>query len=313
MSTFQAMNTSFLTAGLASENHAKVVDAVTDAELSYSRFIDGNILARINASNGEWVPVDDRTHRLLTDAVAIHNQTGGIFNPFQGQSIKDLGYDRSFETLASAHEKHDVKDSVTSSKCAETEEIFQVDPIASQVRWLRPAVLDLGGFAKGWIAQDIAEHLMINHVDNGLIDAGGDIVLWGRDLSQQFWGIGVANPREPENEVASLWFDGLTAIATSSVLKRRWSTETGFIHHHIIDPRTKLSAKSDLIQVTILSRDLAVSEAYAKALLILGSEAGSSWISKMRPDVAYIAMRNDGKLLTSSNLNCYCSKWEEYS
>ena len=318
MPAFQAMNTHFLTEGLTTTDHDHVVSAITDAEASYSRFSACNTLSMINASRGEWVSVDDRTHRLLLDLSSAYTQTAGMFDPCLGNTLSKLGYRHSFEAIETAASASDTyMENVTSEHEDAPQETgflpLEVDPTVARVRLHGSDQLDLGGFAKGWIAQDTANTLLLKGARNGLIDAGGDIILWGHDPSQEFWGIGVANPLQPKQDLASLWFDRLTAIATSSVLKRRWTDANGSARHHIIDPRTHLPASSDLLQVTILSRDLGTAEAFAKSLLILGGAAGLPWISSRRGDLAYIALRNDGILLTSDNLNCYCSHWEVHS
>jgi thiamine biosynthesis lipoprotein len=111
-------------------------------------------------------------------------------------------------------------------------------------------------------------------------------------------------------DIADLWCDGLTAMATSNVVKRSWQSPGRGVVHHILDPRTALPAQSDLLQVTVLARDLSVAEQFAKCLIVLGSAAGFPWISQRQPNLAYIGVQRDGLIRASDNLNFYAKEWE---
>lgn len=80
--------------------------------------------------------------------------------------------------------------------------------------------------------------------------------------------------------------------------------------HHILDPRTGWPTQADLLQATVISRDLVLAEQYTKGLIILGSEEGIRWIRARSPELAYIVVRNDGAILHSDNLNLYMKDWQ---
>lgn len=316
MYTFAAMNTSFLLHGLSERECEKVKSLVCNAEAAFSRFRPNSQISEINRCGGEWVKADPLTYMLLEDALSAFDQTDGLFNPFLGKTLQTLGYDRSFEQLKPSQQ-------LPNTECGETGSITCLEKAAwpacldfdkqkGLVR-LSPAVeVDLGGIAKGWIAQYACNQFMQSGVAHGLIDAGGDIVIWGKEPRQRLWGIGVAHPFEQDRDIAGLWLEGLAAIATSSIVKRRWKNADGQSVHHIIDPRTQAPARSDLLQATVLARDLTTAEQYAKCLIILGT-AGFSWLSAKGADLAYIAVRNDGTIMTSDNLDRYCPELEVHS
>lgn len=317
MYEFKAMNTSFLVDGLAKADCEQTERLVRDAEAAFSRFLPASLITYLNGRRGEWVEVDPLTMKLLTDAVLAYQQTDGLFNPFLGSTLQRLGYDQSFETLqppgsppnpgCEQPDQHSISPGETPAS------YLDFDPNNHQVRLSAAVQLDLGGIAKGWIAQYAADQFLLNGVSHGLIDAGGDIVLWGQEPVQQLWGVGVAHPFETRKVIADLWLEGLAAIATSSVMKRRWQRAACQTAHHIIDPRTQAPSQSDIIQATILARDLTTAEQFAKCLIILGSTAGLPWLQKKRPDLGYIAVRKDGAVITSSNLDKYCTELEVHA
>ena len=317
--TFQAMNTDFLVGGVSGEAADSVRELVRLAESTFSRFAPGSELGRINRSAGEWVVVSPLTYELLADVEAAFRVTEGLFNPFMGHILREIGYDRSFELLqqdaspsgaAGWKGNPEVKMKQAVQYQADGTLPLDMDPRQQAVRLRSGFSLDMGGFAKGWTAQRAADGLMAKGVRHGLIDAGGDVVLWGREPRQGVWGIGVADPMGTGEDIADLWVEGLTAMATSSVVKRSWRDPDHGAAHHIIDPRTGAPAMSDLLQVTVLARDLAVAEQYAKCLIVLGSASGFPWIADRRSDIAYIGVQQDGQIRVSDNIGLYAKEWE---
>jgi len=268
---------------------------------------------------GEWTSISPLTFDLLTDAVGAFRATDGIFNPFMGMALQELGYDRSFDLLQKVPARTEFAEG-RKWEADETRQSFEplcgsdlpleLDRQHQSVKLRSGVALDVGGIAKGWIAQRAADGLMAQGVLGGLVDAGGDVVLWGREPRQGVWGIGVADPMGSGEDIADLWCEGLTAMATSSVVKRSWQAQDHGAVHHILDPRTGLSAQSDLLQVTVLARDLSVAEQYAKCLIVLGSAVGFPWISKRQPNLAYIGVQRDGLIRASDNLEFYAKEWE---
>ena len=319
MYTFSAMNTQFLLDGLKKEQCEEAKQYVLQAEATLSRFSSDSELSEINAKKGEWVRVSQLTFQLLKEALLGFQETEGLFNPFLGAEIKKAGYNKSFELLIKEEQKAKILNKADTDfnlpklqqerHCSAATQV-QFDAKNMKINLAKHADLDLGGIAKGWVAQRLAEQFIGGGINAGLIDAGGDIVVWGKEPRQQVWGIEVANPFDPKSGIADLWIEDFTAIATSNVMKRSWLNIDGQRSNHIIDPRTGLSAESDLVQATVLSGNLTKSEQYAKCLLILGSEKGLPFLVKHSPDSAYIVVNKDGTLIASSNLASYCSEWK---
>ena len=317
---FKAMNTDFLVDGLSQDAAKSVQETVRQAESAFSRFVPDSEISRVNQSAGEWTSVSPLTYDLLRDAANAFQATEGLFNPFMGREVAALGYDRSFETLPAAPQptfgmQETAVRSVLPGMAAATEFLLRQPPLdmdsqKQQVRLSPFAAIDVGGIAKGWTAQRAADGLMAKGIRNGLIDAGGDVVLWGREPAQGVWGIGVADPLGSGEDIAEFWIEGLTAIATSSVVKRRWKNPGQAPAHHIIDPRTGVSASSDLVQATVLARDLSIAEQYAKCLLVLGAAEGIPWLGERRPDLAFVVVRGDGMIIHSDNLKGYAQEWK---
>jgi thiamine biosynthesis lipoprotein len=136
--------------------------------------------------------------------------------------------------------------------------------------------LDLGGIAKGWLADRVAARLALYppphhhhppHHPNTPPPPG--LAAW-------------------EIEVADPWSDARTlallrvregGVATSGVIRRRWQTATGPAHH-LIDPRTGAPARTDLASVTVVAPSATAAVVAAKTILLLGSEPGAAVLAR---------------------------------
>ena len=96
---------------------------------------------------------------------------------------------------------------------------------------------------------------------------------------------------------------GQGGVATSGRDYRRWQ-RNGVWQHHIIDPRTGLPAKTDVLSATVVASTTSEAEAAAKAALILGSDAGLDWL-EAHPSCAGLLVLEDGQVSYSSRIYEY--------
>src|SRR5690606_24561133 len=80
-----------------------VVEEALRIEQKFSRYRDDNIVARINAGNGEWVEVDEETERLLDYADTCWQLSDGMFDITSGVLRRAWTFDGS-DRVPSAEE-----------------------------------------------------------------------------------------------------------------------------------------------------------------------------------------------------------------
>lgn len=299
------MNTIIRTFGLSQHASNQVESWFYFVEKTLSRFQSDSELSKLNRSYGNSFISSDLLFQALTVADFYYKETDGLFNPYLGEVLCKLGYDKSFENLLERNStppslpeqqqwKHDAVDPI------------QMDTSTQSIDLSPYASVDLGGIAKGWCAQEMCNRLKANGVLSGVIDAGGDIVVWGEDA--QGLEIAVADPFDPERDLINLKMERGAGIATSNTLKRHWQDAHGKDFHHIVDPRTHQPGKSDLVQVTVLAPDLTTAEVYAKCMLILRSEEGMDWLQSKQPNIGVIGVRSDHSTIIGGAIEQYCSK-----
>jgi thiamine biosynthesis lipoprotein len=310
MYNFQAMNSNCLIAGVAEKDARNVQKWIGEMERRLSRFCSNSELTAINAAPGRYVPVSAEVYEVIQAAMEAYSETEGLFTPFLGNTLCSWGYDRSFEHIDRETAREVTGLPLTGNLLVTPFVNLATDLGRYSVCCSVGGALDLGGIAKGWLAQRAGEVLQNMGREAGLIDAGGDIVLWGKDPIHEVWGIGIANPFTMEDDIADLWFHSSASIATSSAIKRSWRLKGRKTAHHIIDPRIQQSAQSDLSQVTVICNELAWAEIYAKCVLILGSEAGLKWIGNKCPEAVCITVSSNGTIKVAGNMDRYCKEWE---
>ena len=106
------------------------------------------------------------------------------------------------------------------------------------------ASIDLGGIAKGWSAQQVADRLA--HFGSCLVDAGGDVVTRGIPQNKHGFPVGVALPGSDDVDITTLMLHN-AAAATSGIDYRHWQQGTA-TRHHIIDPRHCLTRQNRFVE-----------------------------------------------------------------
>ncbi|HKK70941.1 MAG TPA: FAD:protein FMN transferase [Candidatus Krumholzibacteria bacterium] len=131
--------------------------------------------------------------------------------------------------------------------------------------------IDLGGIAKGRAVDDAIAVLGRRGVENALVDVSGTMRALGRPTARPHWTLGI---RDPETDDA--WFGQLRldddAVATSGNYEQ-FVARDGTRHGHVLDPRTGWSVQG-LTSVTIVAPTALEADAWATAILALGSEEG---------------------------------------
>jgi len=163
---------------------------------------------------------------------------------------------------------------------------------------------DLDGVAKGWLADRALDRL--GRFPAAVVDADGDIAI--RLARGQRWGVGIADPRSPSEDLLELDLVGSDrdggrrfGLATSGTSIHRW-VHRDRVAHHLIDPRTGLPARTDIVQATVLARTAREAEALAKTAVIVGSDAALDVLDRPGVDGAILLTDRDELLLTPTTM-----------
>lgn len=270
-------------------------------EQSMSRFRPDSELNRLNAQAGMPTPVSQDLMDVIMASLEAAKATEGLVDPTLKDAMLAIGYDRSFEKLGqgSSGTSSVAEEAMTSNGAGWWD--IRCDPELGLIELPAGVHLDLGGVGKGWAADRAAERLRVE--GPVLVDAGGDIAVSGPPNNSQGWPIAVTDPRNPDGEPLVILKIVQGGVATSGRDFRHW-TRDGVSQHHILNPRTRQPAETDVLTATVIAPSALEAEAAAKAVLIQGGRRGMAWLER-RPHLAGLLVEEGGHMSVSVNLESH--------
>jgi len=274
-------------------------DLMQCIEQKTSAHSDSSEIVRINQNSGRVpVTVSPETEWILCRAIEISRQTGGLFDVSMGIMNHLWGFGTGLYRVPEDNEiRHTLE---------------KVDYRAIQVEnglvlLQKPGMaLDLGGIAKGYIIDQAVASLQSEGMTAGIVEAGGDLRIFGEHPKRGKWTIGVLHPRDKDQFLYGIIETDAASIATSGDYER-FFIKNGKRYHHILNPRTGYSA-SQSISVTIKAEDALSADAYATAVFVLGPDKGIAFIESM-PDleglVLYMENETIKHRLSSGMESCF--------
>ena len=238
-----------------------------------TRFSEDSELSQLNRAAGDWVPISDVMNEILHAALRAHAMSAGLVNVAVLPAMLAVGYTRPL---------------IEGPGVATLESLRPLLPLPDvlelrdgEARVQDGCGVDLGGIAKGWMADRLSETLGPNVV----VNLGGDLRARGAGPRGDGWPVGLGG--------ATLLLRNQGA-ATSSVRRRRWDEgprgETpphlwgggpkgrrGGSLHHLIDPRTGSPARTGLEEVSVVAANGFEAEVVAKTALLLGPDLAPAY------------------------------------
>jgi FAD:protein FMN transferase len=301
----RAMNTDIL---LAAEGEADRLQSgfalasefIQAAERRFTRFSEDSELSALNRSAGQRFKASADLFAVVALTRRFFHMTRGLFDPSILPELKRVGYDRSMELLLEQGSSPLLETLLANERPSFTE--MELDESDNAILLPPGMALDLGGIAKGWIAEQAAQ-ILSQYARACAVDAGGDMFLVGLPEGQALWPVALEDPLETESILTTLKVDP-GAIATSTITKRAWQ-QAGKNRHHIIDPRTGEPAVSDWISVTVIAPHACDAEVFAKALLIGGPQEAEEIIRHSGVPFTYLAVDQEKKIWGNQGIMDY--------
>lgn len=251
-----------------------------------SKTIEGSDVWKINHAEGKSVAVDPETWEILRRAKEISAATDGAF------SI----------TIAPISAMWDFTDG-TNRMPTDAERIAAlplVDDTAIQlgegctVTLPENVQVDLGGIAKGYIADQLAA-LLRPRCMGAIISLGGNTYVVGDKPDGSLNTIGVQDPWSPVGSLEGVLSTKNISAVTSGTYERGFEGPDGKWYHHILNPGTGLPAETDLVSATLLMESSMSADALATAFIVVGSERALKLAAEMNVDAVFIT--GDGRTL----------------
>jgi len=161
--------------------------------------------------------------------------------------------------------------------------------------------IDLGGIAKGYAADKIAEFLIENDINKALISLGGNIYALGSNGSDEPWKVGIKNPFSDESDIIG-YVNVINKSVVTSGIYERYFMEKGKRYHHILNPFTGYPYENDIFGVTIISDKSIDGDALSTIAFSYGIKKGLEFINSL-DNVEAIFISKDKEVFITNNLN----------
>lgn len=242
-------------------NRLESLLSVTDSESDISI---------INSSPDTFVTVSNECFELIKTALEVSSNSGGNFDITVYPAVKLWGFTTSSYKVPAESELLEVKAQIGYNK-------IELEESTKSVKIPEGTSLDLGGIAKGYIADKAAEVLKEQGVNSALLNFGGNIRLIGSKPTGESFKIGIKSPYA-EGYFAVLKAEDVTASTAGGY--ERYFEENGKRYHHILNPFTATPAESDVISATVVGEKGEVCDALSTAAFVTGSSNISDLASK---------------------------------
>ncbi len=252
----------------------------SDYEQLLSRTAESSDVYRLNEGLG-FTEISDETVKIIERSVYFSEISGGKF---------DI-------TICPVSMLWDFKNQIIPSKNEIAEALKNVDYESIEIKGntanLNGKKIDLGGIAKGYIADCLKEYFIKNGVNKGIINLGGNVAVFGKDYR-----VGIKKPFS-EDIAAVLCIKDKTAV-TSGIYERSFEKD-GRLYHHILDTATGYGVENELASVTVVGDCSLDCDALSTVCMLMGTENGLEIIENT-PDTEAVFINKSGEITVSSGL-----------
>ncbi|MDD5931973.1 MAG: FAD:protein FMN transferase [Oscillospiraceae bacterium] len=279
---------------------------VRELEDLLSRTREDSEISALNAAAGEERPVSPEVYTLLERARAAAEATGGAFDPTVAPVVSAWGFGGEAYRVPGEEELRALLNTVGYSGI--TLEEREGKYFAS----LRPGQsVDLGGIAKGYASDCMADILSGAGVKHALAALSGNILAWGAKTDGTPWRVGIRDPEQSDANVGVLLLQDAYAVTSGGY--ERYFEAGGKTYHHIIDPATGCPAESDLTSVTIVmdreqeelgsrAGNGTLCDALSTALFVMGEEEALAFWRGGTYDFDAVLVTADGRVVATEGL-----------
>lgn len=239
------------------------------------------------------VKVSEDTYRVISAGKQYSGQLSGKFDISVGPLVNLWGINRPDHVVPAAE---------AVKKAAELVDYRKIelnDAEHSVLLKEKGMSLDLGGIAKGYAGDAVAELLKNRGVEHAIVDLGGNLVVIGTRPDGQDWNVGVQTPFQPDGTFFAILNVSDQAVVTSGIYQRYFKKD-GKLYHHIMDTETGYPVDNGLVSVTVICDSSMEADALAKSFT-LGLEEGLRYIEG-QTDAEAIFVTDQNEVYTTSGL-----------
>lgn len=269
-----------------------VVDEIGRIENLISEWKPTSQISEVNRNAGiQEVKVDRDVFDLTKRALYFSEISDGAFDISIAAMDRIWKFDGSMDTLPSQEAIQNAIRNVGYQNII-------LDSVNSTIFLTKPGMkIGFGATGKGYAAEKGKELMQNMNVTAGIINASGDLSVWGSQPNRKVWKIGIKNPFEIQ-DVADVLKMRKGAVTTSGDYQKFIEIDD-VRYAHIIHPKTGMPSQG-ITSVSVIGDNAEFANGLSTSIIVMGVEKGLEMMLRF-PNYAAFIIVNDGTIIQTSN------------
>jgi len=240
---------------LAAENEMRRIESLISSWKDESQTTAIN-----NAAGFEAITIDQELYDLIQRSQKVAQLTNGAFDISGNLSRHFWNFDKQENDWLSDSKIEELKSLINYQNIILNERERSVHLAKAGMK------IGFGGIGKGYAAER-AKLIMLDHgIENGLINASGDLKCWGSPPDQDSWDIAIPDPRNRCHNLLTINLEEGAVVTSGSY--ENYTIIDGRRYSHIINPRTGTPVNHTK-NVTFICPNAEFADAMATAFSVL--------------------------------------------
>ena len=267
-------------------------DVLQEADQHLSTYNDASEISLLNRDRtGAWQDVSPTLLAVVHEAHEASELTGGAFDI----TVAPLLELWDFDVTGREGDVREPFDAPSPAQIREARRSVGYDKLElrknprAAVRKGEPAMqLTVDGIAPGYAVDRIAAELQALGHHDFIVEIGGEVRAQGQRPEGGPWRIAIEVPQMLGRQPLVGIRVRDAAVSTSGEYRDERVDRAGQRYSHTIDPRTGRPVQGPLTSVTVIDASATRADAYATALMVMGTTAGLEWARQLRVPVLFV-------------------------
>jgi thiamine biosynthesis lipoprotein len=278
---------------VSDEEFQEVFKIISDIEKKVSKNIPDNEISMINNSNSDEVKISNDTYNIIEKGLYYSTLSQGKFDITIAPLVDLWGIGSENAHVPNNEEIMEALNRINYNR-------INLIKKNQSIGIVEDTKIDLGGIAKGYVADKVSSYLKDNNMGHAVINLGGNILTVGKKPNGDSWKIGIQNPLDNRGKELGIVTIGEKSVVTSGIYER-YLEEDGVKYHHILNPFTGYPIENDLVSVTIISDHSVDGDGLSTVAFSQGLKEGYSLVEDIdNVEAIFITKYNEVYLTTGA-------------
>ncbi|GIU35453.1 FAD:protein FMN transferase [Shewanella schlegeliana] len=286
---------------------------------NYSTYPHVTNIKSINNAPEKQHKIDPKLTELIKQSIDWHDKSDGYFNIALSPVIQIW---RDYRAQCIGERKNQDRCEIpTQAELEAARPLINIENIKlnseqNTIQMLAGMSIDLGGIAKGWMAEKVYFKLKEDGVQNFMINAGGNIRHYGVHPQGRTFVTAVEDPicKKYQNSLSRCQsFEGqyhevmtgrdITVVSSGNYLK--YYRVKGEEFHHIINPKTLYPKRSGISTTIVMNNNQIYADIISTALFLMPLDKALAYANNNNNVEAVWFLNEQGEKIESDEFNIY--------